>query len=106
MTDTKERETDGQIGVEWSGRQGKYLLPLPDAEPAWLSLVQTSPGTVAIDYSWVPPAYRGRGVALKLIRKAVGDARAQGFRITPLCGYVASEFRRHPDWHDVLAARN
>ena len=106
MTDTTAHTTDSQIGIEWSGRQGTYFLPLPDAEPARLSLVQTSPGTIAIDYSWVPPQYRGRGVALKLIRKAVEDARAQGFRITPLCGYVASEFRRHPDWHDVLASRS
>ena len=55
-----------------------------------------------IDYSFVPPAYRGRGVALRLIRTAVEDARRTGTKISPLCGYVAAEFRRHRDWADVL----
>jgi predicted GNAT family acetyltransferase len=27
----------------------------------------------------------------------------QDFSITPFCGYVAAEFRRHPEWSDVLA---
>jgi predicted GNAT family acetyltransferase len=101
MTNGMEQE----IKVERSGRQGFYFLPLPDADPARLTFVEVAPDQIAIDYSWVPPPYRGRGVALKLIKRAVEDARAQGFKITPLCGYVASEFRHHPDWADVLARR-
>ncbi|MEW9805751.1 GNAT family N-acetyltransferase [Mesorhizobium sp. ZMM04-5] len=93
------------IRVERSGRQGVYLLRLPDADPARLTFSEIAPGHIAIDYSFVPPRYRGRGVALELIRRAVADAREQGFRITPLCGYVAAEFRRHPEWADVLAGR-
>ena len=41
-------------------------------------------------------------MALKLIVRAVEDARAKGHKITPLCGYVAAEFRDHPEWADVL----
>lgn len=97
-------ETEQQIVVERNGRHGRYLLPLPDSEPARLTFVEIASGHIAIDYSFVPPRHRGRGVALKLIKRAVEDARAQGFSITPLCGYVAAEFRHHPDWADVLAA--
>ena len=78
-----------------AGTQGRYLLPLPDSQPAELTFVETGPDHIAIDYSWVPPRYRGRGVALKLVEKAVEDARAKGLKITPLCGYVATEFRHH-----------
>ncbi len=92
-----------EITVERNGGQGVYLLPLPDEQPARLTFVERGPGHIAIDYSFVPPAWRGRGVALKLIERAVEDARAQDFRITPLCGYVAAEFRRHREWADVLA---
>lgn len=41
-------------------------------------------------------------MALKLIVKAVEDARVKGYKIKPLCGYVTAEFRRHPQWADVL----
>ena len=96
---------DAEITLERNGRQGRYLLPLPGGEPARLTFVETGPDHIAIDYSFVPPAYRGRGVALKLIVKAVEDARAKGYKITPLCGYVAAEFRHHPQWAAVLERR-
>ena len=96
---------DAEITLERNGRQGRYLLPLPGGEPARLTFVEAGPDHIAIDYSFVPPAYRGRGVALKLIVKAVEDARAKGYKITPLCGYVAAEFRHHPQWADVLERR-
>lgn len=102
MTEHAARGAPPEIKVERNGRQGMYFMPLPDADPARLTFVETAPGHITIDYSWVPPQYRGRGVALKLVKKAVEDARAQGFTVTPLCGYVASEFRHHPDWADVL----
>ena len=94
--------SDAEIVLERNGRQGRYLLPLPEGRPAQLTFVETGPDRIAIDYSFVPPAHRGKGMALKLIMRAVEDARAKGYRITPLCGYVASEFRHHPQWADVL----
>ncbi|MEQ1943402.1 GNAT family N-acetyltransferase [Mesorhizobium sp. VNQ89] len=94
---------DSEIIIERNGGQGAYLLPLPGEQPARLTFVERGPGHIAIDYSFVPPAWRGRGVALRLIRRAVDDARAQDFRITPLCAYVAAVFRRHPEWSEVLA---
>lgn len=94
--------SEAEILLERNGRHGRYLLPLPDGQPAQLTFVETSPGRIAIDYSFVPPAYRGKGMALRLIKRAVEDARANGCKIAPLCGYVASEFRHHPQWADVL----
>ena len=95
---------DAETGItlERNGRQGRYLLALPDSPPAQLTFVETGLDHIAIEYSWVPPPYRGRGVALKLVVRAVEDARAKGYKITPLCGYVAAEFRHHPQWADVL----
>ena len=102
MQEAPTSGTDQAITLERNGRQGRYLMPLPDGDPARLTFVETGPDNIAIDYSFVPPPHRGRGVALKLIKRAVEDARTKGFKITPLCGYVAAEFRRHPEWADVL----
>jgi hypothetical protein len=94
---------DSEITVVRDGGRGAYLLPLPDGEPARVTFVETAPNHIVIDYSFVPPSHRGRGIALKLVGHIVGEARSNGFKITPLCGYVAREFRNHPEWSDVLA---
>ena len=94
--------SEPDITVERDGGRGAYLLALPGSEPARLTFVARSPEHIVIDYSFVPRSHRGRGVALQLVRRAVEDARAGGYKITPACGYVAAEFRRHPDWNDVL----
>jgi len=69
-----------EITLERNGRHGRYLLALPDSQPARLTFVETRPNHVAIDYSFVPPQYRGRGVARQLIVRAVEDARATATR--------------------------
>ncbi len=61
-------------------------------------------GAVRIaNHTFVPPEMRGRGIAQQLVEALVADARAQGFSIVPQCSYVEAQFRRHPEWSDVLA---
>ena len=82
--------------------EGRYVMQMPDGQEAFLSYHRTDSDGIAIDYSYVPPAFRGRGVAAMLVERAVDDARSKGHRILPRCGYVAAEFRRHDEWQDVL----
>jgi predicted GNAT family acetyltransferase len=95
-------EITSEIRLERRGHRGRYVLDMPHGEPAELTFVDSGPGHIIVDHTWVPQDYRGRGIAEKLVVKLVGDARAQGLKITPLCRYVATEFRRHKDWTDVL----
>jgi hypothetical protein len=86
---------------EQNGR-GRYVLAMSDGQEAYLRFQRSSPDNIVIDYSFVPPADRGRGVAAMLILRAVQDAREAQTTITPTCGYVVAEFRRHAEWTDVL----
>jgi predicted GNAT family acetyltransferase len=94
--------TEDRIHLEDRDGKGRYLLEMPNGEQAELTFVKSGPDHIIVDYTWVPPAYRGRGVAERLVVRAVADARAAGTKITPLCRFVAVEFRRHKDWADVL----
>jgi predicted GNAT family acetyltransferase len=91
-----------EIRIEENQARGRYVVETPDGQEAYLTYARDRPGHMSITYSYVPPAFRGRGVALGLIARAVADARQSETTITPLCGYVAAEFRRHKAWHDVL----
>jgi predicted GNAT family acetyltransferase len=57
----------------------------------------------AAEHTLVPPAIGGRGVAARLVEAMVADARREGFRIDPVCSYVAAAFRRHPEWAELRA---
>ncbi len=57
---------------------------------------------VIIDHTGVPDALRGTGAGAALVARAVADFRAAGLRVLPLCPFAAAQFRRHPDWADLL----
>ena len=57
---------------------------------------------IIIDHTEVPDAFRGQGAGLRLVTRAVEDARAVGKKIIPLCPFANAQFRRHPEWADVL----
>lgn len=54
-------------------------------------------------HTFVPPEMRGKGIAQQLVEALVADAKAEGFTIEPQCSYVEAQFRRHPEWAEVLA---
>lgn len=58
---------------------------------------------VHITHTGVPPALEGRGIAAALVKTALGWARAQGYKVVPLCSYVQVYVRRHPEWQDLIA---
>ena len=57
---------------------------------------------IIIDHTGVPDAFRGQGVGQRLVTRAVEDARAAGKKIIPLCPFANAQFKRHPEWADVL----
>ncbi len=50
----------------------------------------------------VPPELRGRGIAEKLVRVALADARTAGCKVVPACSYVAKFIERHKEFADLL----
>ncbi|WP_386065275.1 GNAT family N-acetyltransferase [Tahibacter sp. UC22_41] len=55
-----------------------------------------------IVHTGVPEAVGGRGIAARLTATAVAAARAEGWRIRPLCSYARVWFERHPEQADLL----
>ncbi len=59
-------------------------------------------GVMHIVHTGVPAALQGRGLAAELVVAALAHAREQGWRVRPVCSYVAAYMRRHPDTQDLL----
>lgn len=60
-------------------------------------------GVLALTHTEVPPAAQGQGVAAALVRETLAWARREHRKVRPLCSYVASYMRRHPETRDLLA---
>jgi predicted GNAT family acetyltransferase len=91
-----------EIVREDDGNKGRYVLNGPAGEQAMLTYTRVGEKRIIIDHTEVPHVFRGQGVGLKLLERAIGDARAEGRIIIPLCPFARSQFERHPEWADVL----
>jgi predicted GNAT family acetyltransferase len=90
------------IRLEEGETKGRYVVDAPDGSVAEMTFTKVGARQVIIDHTGVPDAFRGKGVGVLLVARAVEDARAAGKTIIPLCPFAAAQFRRHPEWADVL----
>lgn len=56
---------------------------------------------VTLLHTEVFPAAEGKGVGGALVRAAIDDARAKGWKIIATCPFAAAWFDRHPDEADI-----
>ncbi|GGD40759.1 GNAT family N-acetyltransferase [Aureimonas glaciei] len=91
-----------EITLEDGPSKGVYRLRGPDGAAAELSFSKAGTTMIIIDHTDVPDAFRGQGAGLLLVERAIADARASGKKIIPLCPFANAQFRKHPEWADVL----
>jgi len=92
-----------EIDYTETASRGLYTVRgAPGEEQAHMTTSKAGERIVIIDHTEVPDALQGRGLGVALVSRAVEDARASGKKILPLCPYAAAQFRRHPEWRDVL----
>ena len=90
-----------EITLEEGPSKGRYVYRRDGAEAA-MTFSKAGERLIIIDHTEVPAAFRGTGAGLALVARGVADARAAGKKILPLCPFAAAQFRRHPEWADVL----
>ncbi|MEM9394931.1 MAG: GNAT family N-acetyltransferase [Pseudomonadota bacterium] len=93
--------SEGNIEREVDGSKGRYVLRSGGAE-AELTYTISSPTLVIADHTGVPDTMRGSGAGKALVARLIEDARAEGFKIIPLCPFVNAERRKHPEWADLF----
>lgn len=64
---------------------------------------QLADGVMALTHTLVPKALEGRGIAGDLTKFALDTARAQGWKVDPVCSYASTYIRRHPEYQDLIA---
>ncbi|HEU5013605.1 MAG TPA: GNAT family N-acetyltransferase [Roseiflexaceae bacterium] len=60
---------------------------------------------ILFTHTGVPPALRGRGIASKMARAAMEYVRENNLVAVPLCSYMVSYIRRHPEYQSLVQRR-
>ncbi|MEO5923183.1 MAG: GNAT family N-acetyltransferase [Bryobacteraceae bacterium] len=60
------------------------------------------PGRIVFIHTGVPAELEGRGFAKDLAVTGLQYARDQGLKVIPLCPFVASYIKRHPEYLDLV----
>ena len=95
-------ETEVTITRHASATTGEYHAHVPGSDLIGRLTWTTRDGARDAEHTLVPPELGGRGIAGKLVEALIADARAEAFKIIPTCSYVAAQFKRHPEWADLL----
>lgn len=82
----------------------EYYEVSVDGRRAGLAAYELHGTVIAFTHTEVDDAYEGQGLGSRLARYALDDVRARGLTVRPLCPFIKSWIRRHPDYRDLLAA--
>lgn len=80
--------------------QRRYELPV-GSDVAVVTYNLSEPNLM-ITETLVPQKLEGQGIASRLARHVIADARERGLLILPVCPFFSAYFQKHPDDADVV----
>ncbi|MEM8737336.1 MAG: GNAT family N-acetyltransferase [Planctomycetota bacterium] len=83
----------------------RFVLPLESVR-ATVNYWKRADGVVEFRHVYVPPDHRGTDASRRVLGFAFSYAREQGWRVRPICPYIAGRYvPRHPEIHDLISER-
>ncbi|MFK7978304.1 MAG: GNAT family N-acetyltransferase [Halioglobus sp.] len=80
----------------------RYEVSLEDGHMAWVSYSNLEDGVIALDYSEVPGALRGKGYGAIMMENVLAAIDAENKQVVPICGYTKHYINRHEQWLHLL----
>jgi predicted GNAT family acetyltransferase len=94
-----------QIHHAETSERGAFYVEAGGERLAELTYSRPSERTAVLEHTSVSDRLGGRGVGKRLVLAAVEWARRTGTKLTPVCSYASSVFRKDPSLGDVLERR-
>ncbi len=79
--------------------QNRFEVHLGD-ELAMAEYMQNK-NNIIFTHTEVPPAFEGQGVGNQLAKFALDYAKAQGYKVQPLCPFIKAYVLRHPEYKAI-----
>lgn len=91
-----------QIQHQTDHKGGTFFVEADGKQLAAMTYIWAGEKRMVIDHTEVDASLKGQGVGAKLVAAAVDDARANGFRILPLCPFAKAIMTKEKSYEDVL----
>ena len=92
-----EQETAETIEVADHPEAERYEVRV-DGALAGFAEYQRGPGQISFTHTEVDAAFGGRGLAGRLARHSLDEAREAGLAVLPYCPFYRSWIKKHPDY--------
>ncbi|KID29323.1 GNAT family N-acetyltransferase [Prauserella rugosa] len=73
-----------------------------DGARAGIAEYRRREGVIALTHTEVDPGHEGQGLAGRLVRGALDDARSQGLAVHPHCPFVRDYIAKHDEYLDLV----
>jgi predicted GNAT family acetyltransferase len=57
---------------------------------------------ISLMHTEIEPAFEGEGLASRLARYTLDDARKRGLAVLPFCPYISAWIKKHPEYTDLV----
>lgn len=88
---------------EINGNHGEFIAISNEQQAGLMTFSIAGEDKIIIDHTEVQKQFKGQGIGGKLMEFAVNDARANNYKIIPLCPFAKAEMNKHSEYLDVLA---
>ena len=95
-----KRMTETSTAVQNNAALSRFELATPEG-PAILRYYPI-PGRLIFYHTEVPRPLREHGIASKLVHGALEQARTEGLKVVPRCGFVRHYIDSHPEFQDLV----
>ena len=86
-----------------SGQKKKFELHIED-EIAFIEYIQTRNNIIYLTHTEVPRSLEGNGLGAIIVSKTLEHIKENGYKIAPLCPFIAAYLKRNPGKADNLLA--
>lgn len=86
-----------------SGQKKKFELHIED-EIAFIEYIQTRNNIIYLTHTEVPRSLEGNGLGAIIVSKTFKYIKENGYKIAPLCPFIAAYLKRNPGKADNLLA--
>lgn len=73
-----------------------------DGKTVFISYIDAK-GRIYLTHTEVPTGLEGRGLGGAIVKGVLEMVESEGKSLFPMCPFVASYIRRHPEWKRILA---
>jgi len=63
----------------------------------------TNDGVIYLTHTRMPQQLQGKGIGSQLVLDTLTDIDDKGYKLVPLCGFVAGYIKKNPQWKRLLA---